>query len=225
MRAFKIAFTFLAAMTASSLLYSYAQDEAPKDEAVKRDGDERRERDGDEREAAKEQELRRMILEAKKLKDAGKNEEAAELLRRVREHAEEFRRGERRELSQEDHAKEALEHLHAATEHLQAAGLKDFAEVIARHGRELHGSFRHRAERDDVDKDERAEGRDRRRDADDEGESRRDRERDEDAERAERRDRDRDDDERKGQNLEKLADQIRELQQQLQQIRKQLDRE
>ncbi|MDE2682329.1 MAG: hypothetical protein OSB29_13335, partial [Verrucomicrobiota bacterium] len=40
-------------------------------------------------------------------------------------------------------------HIGAAIEHLQAAGLKDWAEVLAAHAREMRGERGHRQERED----------------------------------------------------------------------------
>ena len=101
----------------------------------------------------------------KELRKQGKHEEAEKLLRHVKakmaelhEHGErehgEREHGEHGEREHGEHEgdgdnKARMKHIGAAIEHLQAAGLKDWAEELAAHAREMRGERGHRHERED----------------------------------------------------------------------------
>ncbi len=84
------------------------------------------------------------------LRKAGKKEEAAHVLKHVQDAIAKFRgRGERREREggeREGGNANRMEHIGAAIEHLQAAGLRDWAEELAAHAREINKERGHREE-------------------------------------------------------------------------------
>ena len=84
------------------------------------------------------------------LNGAGKKEEAAHVLKHVQDAIAKFRgRGERREREggeREGGNANRMEHIAAAIEHLQAAGLRDWAEELAAHAREINKERGHREE-------------------------------------------------------------------------------
>ena len=92
-------------------------------------------------EGEQDQEVRKFLEQAERkineLRKQGKHEEAEKLLRHVKaemaERREHGKRGER------EHGNEArMKHIGAAIEHLQAAGLRDWAEELAAHARRMN---------------------------------------------------------------------------------------
>ena len=91
------------------------------------------------------------------LRKAGKKEEATKVLKHVQDAIAKFRgqgEGRERERQHGEHEgdgdnKARMRHIGAAIEHLQAAGLKDWAEVLAAHAREMRGERGHRQEREE----------------------------------------------------------------------------
>jgi hypothetical protein len=90
------------------------------------------------------------------LRKAGKKEEAAQVLKHVQNAIAKFRgQGERREREHGERGNEArMKHIGAAIEHLQAAGLKNWAEELANHARGMNKERGHREEREDREEPE-----------------------------------------------------------------------
>ncbi|MFM1556102.1 MAG: hypothetical protein ACKJR1_06405 [Limisphaerales bacterium] len=130
-----------------------------------RPGDQR-ERDDLKTEREKGHKIRQFIEQAERkineLRKQGKHEEAEKLLCHVKaemakrhEHAE----GREREREHGDREREGgnearMKHIGAAIEHLQAAGLRDWAEELAAHARELNKERGHREAREDREEPE-----------------------------------------------------------------------
>ena len=147
------------------------------DDDKRRDGDRDKPREGQRdkprigdqrgsREREQDQEMRKFIEQAERtineLRKQGKYEEAEKLLRHVKaEMAKRHEHGEGREREREhgDREREGgnearMKHIGAAIEHLQAAGLRDWAEELAAHAREMNKERGHREAREDREEPE-----------------------------------------------------------------------
>jgi len=114
-------------------------------------------REGRDKPKGQDAEVRAFLQEAEKkihaLLKAGKREEAEKLRAHVREelakHQANQRHAEREREGEGGDAKaKRLRHIGAAIEHLQAAGLRDWAEELAAHARELRGEGHNERQRE-----------------------------------------------------------------------------
>ena len=145
------------------------------DDDKRRDGDRDKPREGQRdkprigdqrgsREREQDQEMRKFIEQAERtineLRKQGKHEEAEKLLRHVKsEMVKRHEHGEGREREREHGDREGgnearMKHIGAAIEHLQAAGLRDWAEELAAHAREMNKERGHREAREDREEPE-----------------------------------------------------------------------
>jgi hypothetical protein len=112
-------------------------------------------------------EVRKFLEQAERkineLRKQGKHEEAEKLLRHVKaemaerhEHGEgrEREHGEREHGEREGGNEARMKHIGAAIEHLQAAGMRDWAEELAAHAREMNKERGHREAREDREEPE-----------------------------------------------------------------------
>jgi hypothetical protein len=106
--------------------------------------DKPREDDGNELERWVQQQKRKIA----ELREAGKKEAAAELQQLVRRKIAEHRKHAEREHGERGNVEERMRHIRAAIEHLQAAGLHDWAKELTAHVDREHHNKREQGERE-----------------------------------------------------------------------------